>query len=113
MSHRADNQDRQPFALGVCYYPEHWPRDRWEGYARRMRELGLTFVRIAEFAWSRMEPSPGVWNWGWLDEAIATLADEDLNVVLCTPTATPPAWLVRRHPEILAWDKQGRVRDFG
>ena len=52
---------RAAFALGVCYYPEHWPRDRWPGYARRMRELGLAYVRIAEFAWSRMEPRPGEW----------------------------------------------------
>src|SRR5579884_3478368 len=101
------------FALGVCYYPEHWPRDRWEPYARQMRELGLTYVRISEFAWSQIEPAPGEWNWGWLDEAIATLAAADLKVVLCTPTATPPAWLVRRHPEILPWDAQGRVREFG
>ncbi|MDP9362634.1 MAG: beta-galactosidase, partial [Chloroflexota bacterium] len=104
---------RDAFALGVCYYPEHWPRDRWEGYARRMRELGLSYVRIAEFAWSRMEPRPGEWNWGWLDDAIATLAAEGLKVVLCTPTATPPAWLIRAHPEILPVDKEGRVCNFG
>jgi beta-galactosidase len=104
---------RETFALGVCYYPEHWPRDRWEGYARQMRELGLTYVRIAEFAWSRMEPRPDTWTWGWLDDAIATLAAEELKVVLCTPTATPPAWLIRAHPEILPVDAEGRVRAFG
>ena len=101
------------FALGVCYYPEHWPEERWAEYARRMRELGLEYVRIAEFAWSRMEPAPGEWNWDWLDRAIDTLAAEQLKVVLCTPTATPPAWLVRVHPEILPVDDQGRVRNFG
>ncbi len=101
------------FALGVCYYPEHWPEDRWPEYARRMRELGLEYVRIAEFAWSRMEPAPGEWNWGWLDQAIDMLAAEGLKVVLCTPTATPPAWLIRAHPEILPVDDQGRVRNFG
>jgi beta-galactosidase len=106
-----DLHDR--FALGVCYYPEHWPRDRWPGYARRMRELGLSYVRIAEFAWSRMEPRPGEWRWEWLDDAIASLAAEGLKVVLCTPTATPPAWLVRAHPEILPVDAEGRVRNFG
>ena len=45
--------------LGVCYYPEHWPEDRWASDARRMREIGISFVRIAEFAWSRIEPDPG------------------------------------------------------
>jgi beta-galactosidase len=100
-------------ALGVCYYPEHWPRDRWEPYARLMRELGLTYVRIAEFAWSRIEPREGGFDWGWLDNAIATLAAEGLQVVLCTPTAAPPAWLVRKHPDILPWDAEGRRRDHG
>jgi beta-galactosidase len=106
--------DRQEsFALGVCYYPEHWPEDRWAGYARQMRELGLTYVRIAEFAWSRMEPSEGTYEWDWLDRAIESLANEGLKVVLCTPTATPPAWLIHAHPEILPWDANGRVRKFG
>ena len=106
-----DPQDT--FALGVCYYPEHWPRDRWEGYARRMRELGLSYARIAEFAWSRIEPALERWQWDWLDDAIATLADAELKVVLCTPTAAPPAWLVAAHPDILPVDRQGRTRTFG
>lgn len=89
---------RDTFALGVCYYPEHWPRERRAEYARRMRELGIRYVRIAEFAWASMEPRPGEFDWGWLDEAIAVLAAEGLKVVLCTPTATPPAWLVHAHP---------------
>ena len=59
--------------LGVCYYPEHWPEDWWPEDARRMAETGLTFVRIGEFAWSRMEPKPGTYDWGWLDRAIETL----------------------------------------
>lgn len=101
------------FALGVCYYPEHRPRERWTDDARRMHELGLTYARIAEFAWSRIEPAPGEWDWEWLDAAIATLSDAGLKVVLCTPTATPPAWLIRRHPEILPWDEHGHVREFG
>ncbi|MBB6096590.1 beta-galactosidase [Deinobacterium chartae] len=99
--------------LGVCYYPEHWPRDRWEGYAAKMKALGLRYVRIAEFAWSRMEPEEGVYTWEWLDEAIDVLHRAGLEVVLCTPTATPPAWLVRSYPEILAHDEHGRVREFG
>ncbi|THF70290.1 beta-galactosidase [Deinococcus sp. Arct2-2] len=99
--------------LATCDYPEHVPRDRWEPYARQQRELGLRFVRIAEFAWSRMEPAPGVYDWTWLDEAVAAYAAEGLGVVLCTPTATPPAWLIRAHPEILPFDEQGRVREFG
>ena len=59
--------------LGVCYYPEHWPEDLWPGDARRMSELGIHWVRIGEFAWSRIEPEPGRFDWAWLDRAVETL----------------------------------------
>ncbi|HEU5430203.1 MAG TPA: beta-galactosidase, partial [Thermomicrobiales bacterium] len=101
------------FALGVCAYPEQWPRDRWAPYARRFRALGVAYGRIAEFAWSRLEPDPGRFDWDWLDAAIETLADVGLKVVLGTPTAAPPAWLVRAHPEILPVDAEGRRRNHG
>ena len=100
-------------ALGVCYYPEHWDEAVWVEDARRMAEAGLTYVRIGEFAWSRMEPSPGQFDWGWLDRAIAVLGDTGLKVVLGTPTATPPRWMLDRHPDMLAVDADGRVRKFG
>ena len=99
--------------LGVCYYPEHWPEAMWNDDAARMRALGIEQVRIAEFAWSRIEPSPGEFDWGWLDRAIDTLAAEGLKVVMCTPTATPPKWLIDRHPDILPVGADGRVRAFG
>lgn len=99
--------------LGVCYYPEHWPRERWAEDARRMRALGLTYVRIGEFAWSAIEPDPGRFTWDWLDAAIETLGEAGLKVVLGTPTATPPKWLIDQHPDILAYDIQGRPRKFG
>lgn len=99
--------------LGVCYYPEHWPEEVWDQDAARMARAGLTWVRIGEFAWSRIEPEPGRLNWDWLDRAIATLGRHGLKVVLGTPTATPPRWMLERHPDMLALDAQGRPRGFG
>ncbi len=99
--------------LGVCYYPEQWPAEWWADDARRMRELGIRWVRIGEFAWSAIEPEPGRLEWGWLDRAIDTLHAEGLKVVLGTPTATPPKWLVDAHPEVLAVDAAGQPRRFG
>ena len=78
-----------------------------------MAEAGLTRVRIGEFAWSRIEPTPGVLEFGWLDDAIAVLGDAGLEVVLGTPTATPPRWMLDRHPRMLALDSEGRPRKFG
>lgn len=100
-------------AMGVCYYPEHWTKDRWAKDAAQMAALGLSHVRIGEFAWALMEPSPGTYDWAWLDEAIETLANAGLKVILGTPTATPPKWLVDAYPEILAWDKDAKPRTFG
>ncbi|WP_321785313.1 beta-galactosidase [Paraburkholderia sp. J94] len=99
--------------LGVCYYPEHWQEAMWKDDAARMKALGIEQVRIAEFAWSRMEPSPGEYDWAWLDRAVDTLGNAGLKVVMCTPTATPPKWLIDRHPEILPVGADGRVRAFG
>ncbi len=99
--------------LGVCYYPEHWPEDMWESDAQRMKALGIKQVRIGEFAWSRIEPSPGEFRWEWLDRAIKVLAEQGLEVVMCTPTATPPKWLIDRHDDVLAVDANGRARAFG
>ena len=99
--------------LGVDYYPEHWPEERWSIDARLMRKAGLSVVRLAEFAWVKMEPSEGQYDWLWLDKAIETLAGEGLQVVLGTPTANPPAWLIQASPDILPVDAQGHRRNFG
>jgi beta-galactosidase len=99
--------------LGTCYYPEHWPEEIWAEDAARMAELGLTWVRIGEFAWSRLEPQPGQYAFGWLDRAIDVLGRAGLRVVLGTPTATPPRWMLDRHPDMLAVTAAGQVRGFG
>jgi beta-galactosidase len=99
--------------LGVCYYPEHWPQSWWAEDARAMAAMGLTYVRIGEFAWSRIEPDAERFEWAWLDAAMDTLHAAGLKVVLGTPTATPPKWLIDRHPDVLAVDARGRARGFG
>ncbi|MEO0914513.1 MAG: beta-galactosidase, partial [Pseudomonadota bacterium] len=99
--------------LGVCYYPEQWPEDMWAVDAARMAEAGLTWVRIGEFAWARMEPVPGELRLRWLDRAIEVLGEAGLKVVLGTPTATPPRWMLEKHPDMLAVDAEGRPRGFG
>jgi len=99
--------------LGVCYYPEHWDQTLWAEDAARMVNAGLTWVRIGEFAWSRLEPTPGDFHWEWLDQAIETLQKAGLRIVLGTPTATPPKWVVDKHPGMLALDANGHERRFG
>jgi len=99
--------------LGVCYYPEHWPQHMWEADAKEMDELGLSLVRIGEFAWSRIEPEPENYQFEWLDKAIDILGDAGLQVILGTPSATPPRWMIDKYPDMLAVDRDGNPRTFG
>ena len=100
-------------AIGVCYYPEHWPETVWKDDARKMAALGVRYVRIGEFAWSRLEPARGQHDFDWLERAIETLHVAGLKVILGTPTATPPKWLVDEMPDMLPVDRFGQVRGFG
>lgn len=99
--------------LGACYYPEHWPEDQWTSDAAQMVETGLNWVRIGEFGWSRMEAVPGTLTWDWLDRAIDILGSAGLKIILGTPTATPPRWMIDKHPDMLAVDADDRPRKFG
>ncbi|OKP94865.1 beta-galactosidase [Paenibacillus sp. P46E] len=91
----------ESFELGVCYYPEHWPEELWADDYRRMVETGFTIVRMAEFAWTLFEPEEGVFQFDLFDRAINLAHSYGLKVILGTPTATPPAWLTERYPEVL------------
>jgi beta-galactosidase len=113
MSEMQESSPSRPMQLGVCYYPEHWPESMWAEDARRMVEAGLSRVRIGEFAWSRIEPDSGRFDWDWLDRAIAVLDRAGLGIILGTPTATPPKWLVDTMPDMVAIDQHGQPRRFG
>lgn len=99
--------------FGAAYYPEHWPEERWPYDVRLMRRAGINTLRLGEFAWYRMEPAEGRFDFSWLDRALKVLADEGVKVILGTPTASPPKWLMNCHPDIYPVDKYGKVAGFG
>lgn len=92
--------------IGVDYYPEHWDESLWVKDADMMHKAGVKIVRMAEFAWSRLEPDEGDFDFEWLDRAVKLFEDRDIYVVLCTPTNTPPQWLFKKYPEIIQIDKK-------
>ena len=94
--------------MGTDWYPEQWPESRWDTELGMMEAAHLHVIRIAEFAWSRMEPSEGHFDFEWLDRAIAVAAKHHIAVVLGTPTAAPPAWLTSKYPETLRTETDGR-----
>jgi beta-galactosidase len=99
--------------FGAAWYPEHWPEARWPEDLRLMREAGMNVVRLAEFAWSRLEPTEGQYAFGWLERAIALAHEQGFAIVLGTPTAAPPAWLTFHHPDTLAVEPNGRPAQHG
>lgn len=87
--------------IGTCYYPEHWPESMWADDLERMKKTGIEVIRVGEFSWNLTEPVEGTyvddfWN-GFLD----LCSDIGMKVIFCTPTATPPAWLTEKYPEVL------------
>lgn len=99
--------------LGVDYYPEQWPEAMMEADLQRMVELGCNVIRIGEFAWHRMEPREGAYDFSFFDNVIAMAKRKGLRVIFGTPTATPPAWLIHKHPDILSQFETGAPRAFG
>ncbi|WP_322183313.1 beta-galactosidase [Neglectibacter caecimuris] len=87
--------------LGVCYYPEHWPESMWAEDLDRMLAAGITVCRVAEFAWSKFEKTEGVFTFDFFDRFLDLAAEKGMKVIFCTPTATPPAWLTEKYPEVL------------
>lgn len=87
-----------PF-LGAAYYPEDWDDGEQPGDIAKMQEAGLKAVRIGEFAWRKMEPKEGSFHFTWLHEVVDRLKEAGISVILGTPTATPPIWFLRKHPD--------------
>lgn len=103
----AVNIEEKSIQLGVCYYPEHWPESLWDEDFARMAEMGFRYVRMAEFAWTVFEPEEGVYQFDLFDRAIENAGKHGLKVILGTPTATPPAWLTHKYPEVLNVSREG------
>lgn len=98
--------------FGVDYYPEHWDKAEWKHQAALMKEGGFNTVRIGEFAWKLFERQEGEFDFSLMDEAIQILSDNGIKIIMGTPTAAPPKWLVNKY-DILQRDKYGRVKGWG
>jgi beta-galactosidase len=98
---------------GACYYPEQWPKERWDTDLKMMKAAGFNVVRMGEFTWARLEREHGVYTFEWLDEIIDLCGDYGIQVILGTPTATPPKWVFDRYPDMRVVDEKGIARGFG
>ncbi len=99
--------------LGVDYYPEQWDAALLEEDLDTIVDLGCNVIRIAEFSWHLMEKKEGEFDFSFFDHVIAKAKERKLKVIMGTPTATIPAWLAKKHPDILSEFENGRKRSFG
>ena len=104
---KSDASTPSVMLLGVDYYPDQTPEFLWEEDARMIAETGFTNVRVAEFAWSLMEPSEDKFDFAWLRRAVVTLQKHGIQVILGTPSAAPPPWLTAKYPDVLMVNDQG------
>lgn len=95
------------YYVGAAYYPELWNAAEVEKDIERCKQLNINTLRIGEFAWSKMEPQEGVYDFEWLETVLDQLHANGIHTVLCTPTCTPPRWLFNKYPEVI------RVLDNG
>ncbi|WP_239514348.1 beta-galactosidase [Streptosporangium sp. 'caverna'] len=100
-------------AFGGDYNPEQWDPGVWREDVRLMRQAGVNVVTLGVFAWASLEPEPGKYEFGWMDEVMDLLHDNGIAVDLATPTAAPPVWLTHLHPEIFPIMADGEPFGFG
>lgn len=87
------------FYIGAAYYPELWDESEVEKDVARCKELGINTLRVGEFAWSTMEPEEGRFNFDFFLRVIDKMYKNGIYTVMCTPTCTPPRWLLNKYPE--------------
>ena len=93
--------------FGGDYTPEHFPREVMLEDMRLMKKAGVNLVTINVFSWAQIQPQEDQWEFAWLDDIMDTLAENGIGADLGTATASTPAWMARKYPEILPVDANG------
>jgi len=93
--------------FGGDYTPEHFPKEMMEEDMRLMKKAGVNIVTINVFTWAQLQPNEETWTFEWLDEVMDTLAKNGVSADLGTATASTPAWMAKKYPEILPIDSNG------
>lgn len=85
--------------IGAAYYPELWDESELGKDIARCKDLGINVLRVGEFAWGKMEPKEGEFHFDWLKKIVDELYKNDIYTLMCTPSATPPRWLLNKYAE--------------
>lgn len=86
--------------IGAAYYPEMWDENELKKDIERCKQYGINCLRVGEFAWGKMEPEEGKYDFSWLERVVDELYKNGIYTVMCTPTCTPPRWMLNKYPEM-------------
>lgn len=106
-----DNLKKIPY--GGDYNPEQWPEEIWEEDMKLFKKAGIDTVTLNVFSWASLQPSEDEYDFERLDKIVKLVTDNDMKIIMATSTGAHPAWMAKRHPDILRTDFQGRKRKFG
>jgi beta-galactosidase len=98
---------------GVAYYPEYMPYDRTDKDIALMKQAGITVVRMGESSWGLWEPEEGKFEYAWMDSVVEKMHRAGIRVIMGTPTYSIPAWLYKKHPEIVVTRLNGQYLHYG
>ena len=108
-----EGSEGPPMQVGIAYYPEQRPRESWNVDFEMLVNAGIKRIRIGEFSWSTLEPEEGHFDFHCFDDCIELAQRYGIQVLMCTPTAAPPAWLAEKYPEILPVNADRQRNTFG
>ena len=98
---------------GGDYNPNQWPKDIWQEDMRIFKDAHINTATINVFSWAKIQPSEHEYNFDELDEIVDMLSKENYDIVFATSTAALPGWMVRKYPEVMFTDYEGRQHKFG
>ncbi len=106
-----DNLKKIPY--GGDYNPEQWPEEIWHEDMRLFAKAGIDTVTLNVFSWASIQPSEDEYDFDRLDKIVDLVSENGMNIIMATSTGAHPAWMAKRHPDILRVDYKGRKRKFG
>lgn len=98
---------------GGDYNPNQWPKEIWEEDMRIFKKAGINSATINVFSWAKIQPSEDEYYFEELDDIVEMLSQDKYDIILATSTASLPAWMVKKYPEVARTDYEGRHHKFG
>lgn len=103
------------FLYGGDYNPDQWfdYPEILEKDIEMMKKAKINTVTLGVFAWSKLEPREGEYDFDWLEETINRLYENGISVILSTPSGARPHWMAEKYPEILRVNHLRQKELFG